>query len=144
ALEQVGGVFSAILRSAACGHLPDGGNDLVEKIAVERDNQDGPLPVVQPIFQPLHRVNIEVVGGLVEHQQVGALQQQASQERAGLLAAGKLEDRPVEFVRLEVEPVEHLLHTRLVDVAAVELKLVLKRAIALQGGLKFSRVGHGG
>ena len=46
-------------------------------------------------LQPLHRLGVEVVGGLVEEQQVGLLQQQLAQRDPAALATGEVVDQDV-------------------------------------------------
>ncbi len=56
---------------------------------------DGALVLGEVLLQPVHRLGVEVVGGLVEQQQVGLLQQQLAQRDAALLTAGEVGDGPV-------------------------------------------------
>ena len=60
--------------------------------------------VVQVALEPLQRGDVEVVGGLVEQQQVGVAGERAGQRGAGQLAAGEASQRPVEVVVVEAEP----------------------------------------
>ena len=143
ALHQIGRVVAAKLGQAAKGQLPDSADHLVEKIAVVRDDEHRAVPSVEPAFQPLHGVDVEVVGGLVEDEQIGAFKQQPAQQRAGLLPARKLGHRPVILVRLEIEAGEHLLDAGFILIAPIQLELMLERAIALEGALEMGRVGHG-
>jgi hypothetical protein len=50
---------------------------------------DGALVVLEVLLQPRDRLRVEVVGGLVEEQQVGGGEQQAAQRHAAPLAAGE-------------------------------------------------------
>ena len=54
------------------------------------DGHDGAGVVAEEPLEPGHRLGVEVVGGLVEQQQVGRAQQQAAQRHAALLAAGEV------------------------------------------------------
>ena len=54
-----------------------------------RDDQHGAPVLAQRVLQPLGRGEIEVVGGLVQQEQVGLGQQDARQAQAGLFAAGE-------------------------------------------------------
>jgi hypothetical protein len=47
------------------------------------------------VFEPVDRFRVEVVGGFVEQQDVGLLDQQAGQRDAALLTARKIVDGPV-------------------------------------------------
>jgi hypothetical protein len=62
----------------------------VEKIAVVRDEHEGKRILQQILLQPVAGFEIEVVGGLVEQQQVGLFEQQLGERDAHLPAAGKL------------------------------------------------------
>ena len=42
----------------------------VEKVPVMRDQQQGSRIGAQPVFQPDHRVQIQVVGGFIQQQQI--------------------------------------------------------------------------
>lgn len=57
------------------------------------DCQDGAGVAGQVRFEPLDALGVEVVGGLVEQQQVGLGQQQLAQRDAAPLAAGEVGDR---------------------------------------------------
>lgn len=49
----------------------------------------------QVLLQPVHRLGVQVVGGLVEQQQVGRLEQQLAERDAAALTTGEAGDRPV-------------------------------------------------
>ena len=66
--------------------------DVVEEVAVVGDDQDGARIIVQMVFQPGHRFGVEMVGRLVEQQQLGLFEQQPAQRDAAALAAGELAD----------------------------------------------------
>ena len=57
----------------------------------------------EAVFQHFERGDVEIVGGLVEQQQVGRLQHQAGDQDARLLAAGEAGDGPVELAGVEEE-----------------------------------------
>ena len=59
-------------------------------------------------FQPVHRFQIQMVGGFVQNQNVRAFQQQAGQAQAGLLAAGKHPGLFLPGICREAHAVEHL------------------------------------
>ena len=56
------------------------------------DRDDGALVLGQVALEPGHRLGVEVVGGLVEQQQVGLAQQQPAERDAAALAAGQRGD----------------------------------------------------
>ena len=75
----------------------------VEKIPVMGDNDNGSAVVGEIVFQPSDTAQIQVVGGLVEHDHIRALQKQACQGDTGLLAAGECRDLLVKLIVLESE-----------------------------------------
>ena len=56
------------------------------------DDQDGARIVAQVPFEPVHQLGVEMVGGLVEKQQVRLIEQELAQRNPAALAAGKLAD----------------------------------------------------
>lgn len=60
-----------------------------------RDGDDGARVLREVLLQPVHRLGVEMVGGLVEEEQVRSLDQQLAERHAALLAAGEVGDRPV-------------------------------------------------
>ena len=57
------------------------------------DDQAGAIPRAQERLQPLQHLEIEVVGRLVEQEQIGIGEQRLGQGDARLLAAAQLVDR---------------------------------------------------
>ena len=69
--------------------LDDAVDGDVEEIAVVRDEDKGVGIAAQILFQPVAGFEIEMVGGLVEQEQIRLLQQQLGERDAHLPAAGK-------------------------------------------------------
>ncbi len=67
------------------------------------DQDQGPLIVGQQLFQEVQRVHVQVVCGLVQHQQVGRLGQGAGQEQAVALPARKAFHRLAQLALVEQE-----------------------------------------
>ena len=67
--------------------LADPLGHVVEEVAVVRDGEHGALVVVKVVLEPQHRLGIEMVGRLIEQQQVGLLEQELAQRDAPALAA---------------------------------------------------------
>ena len=72
--------------------LEDPLRDVVEEVAVVGDGHDGARILREEAFEPLDRLGIEMVGGLVEEQQVGMLQEQPGERDPALLAARERRD----------------------------------------------------
>ena len=73
----------------AAVQLEDPLGDVVEEVAVVRDGDDRARVLLQVPLQPGDRLGVEVVGRLVEQQQVGLLQQHLAQGDAPPFAAGE-------------------------------------------------------
>jgi hypothetical protein len=69
--------------------LQDARHGAVEKSAVVRDDQHAAGVGAEVTFQPLQSGDVQVVGGLVQHQESGVFQQDAGQAQARLLAAAE-------------------------------------------------------
>ena len=63
--------------------------NVVEEVAVVGDDQDGARIFAQMAFQPVHALGVEMVGRLVQQQQIGLVEQQFAQRDAAALAARK-------------------------------------------------------
>src|SRR5437879_13821651 len=66
--------------------------DVVEEIAVVGDDQDRAGILPQVAFQPRYRFGVEMVGRLVQEQQVGLVEQQPAQGDPAGLPAGEVFD----------------------------------------------------
>ena len=69
------------------------GDRLVEQLEVVADDEQGAAVGAQEAEQPVAGVVVEVVGGLVEHEQLAAGEEDAGQLDPAALAAGQHADR---------------------------------------------------
>ena len=101
-----GGVAAGVAVESAVLDDQAGGGHAVEKVAVVRDDQlDGGVAHQLP-FQPQHGVQVEVVGGLVQQQQVAGGHQHAGQIQAHLPAARQFVDGTGELRLAKAQTVE--------------------------------------
>ena len=77
------------------------GADIVEEIAVVSDHEDGHLRVVEKIFEPFYHFEVEVVGWLVEKNQIGLGNEHIGKCKTLLLSTRKLFDWLFEIVDIE-------------------------------------------
>ena len=131
-LLQPAGVVALVRDAAAAIELEDPAGHVVQEVAIVGDRHDGALVVAQVLLEPRHRLGVEVVGRLVEQQQVGLAQQQPAQRDAAALAAGQLGD--VRVGRRAAQRVHRVLE-RGVEVPAVDRVDLLLHAAELVGGL---------
>ena len=86
---QILRVIAVVKMNALVPDLDNLVDGHVEKIAVVRDQHKSVGIVAEIFLQPVAGFEIKMVGGLVQQQQVGLLQQQFDQRDAHLPAAGK-------------------------------------------------------
>ena len=110
--QHVRGVAAVVPADRAVADLPGLLAHLVEEPAVVGDH-DQRLPAGPEVLgQPGDALDVEVVGRLVQHQQVGAGDQGRGQRDPAALAAGQPLDRGVQADPGQPEPAEHLAHRR--------------------------------
>ena len=107
------GRVAAVVGGQAVAELVDARDDGVEEAAVVGDDEDGAVEAVQELLQPGQAGRVEVVGRLVEQQDVGVLEERGRQQAAGLLAAGEPMERAVGGEVVDPQAAAHLLGARL-------------------------------
>src|SRR5262249_26599500 len=78
-LRQPGRVVALPWNAGAAIQLQDPARDVVEEVAVVRDRDDRAGVLLEVALEPRHRFRVEVVGGLVEQQQVGLPQEEPAE-----------------------------------------------------------------
>ena len=86
------------------------------------DGQHRALEPLQIALQPLGGVQVQVVGGLVQQEDVGILQNEPCQVDAGLFPAGQGVKGPGAHIRPDAKAVADFIEPRLGVVAAPQLK----------------------
>ena len=131
---------------AAAVELEDPLRDVVEEVAVVGDRDDGARVLLEEALEPVDRLGVEVVGRLVEEEQVGVLEEQPAERHATLLAAGQGRDvgvvgRAAQGVHRDVDVALEVPGVRGVD-------LVLERGLlgadGLVVGVGVGPLGHDG
>ena len=89
-LLQPGRVVALERQAAAVLQLQNPLGDVVQEVPVVGDDNHRAGILAQRLLQPLDRFGVEMVGRLVQQQQVGLLQQRHAERHAPPLAAGKL------------------------------------------------------
>jgi hypothetical protein len=98
-----GAVVAAVAGELGLVEVQRDARDGVEELAVVADHQQRALVALQPGLEPDQRVEVEVVGRLVEQQQVARAHQRARQLQPHAPAAGEAVDRRVELRRPEAQ-----------------------------------------
>ena len=82
-------------------------HDAVHEFAIVRSHQKGSGKRFEELLEPDDRFEVEMVGGLVHQQDVGAAEQDPRQRNAHFPAAGERADIAIDLVVLKAEAVEH-------------------------------------
>ncbi|KAF1029275.1 MAG: hypothetical protein GAK34_03913 [Delftia tsuruhatensis] len=96
-------VVAAIARDLRVFDVQRGVGDGVQEFAVMADHDQGAGVALEPGFQPDQGVQVQVVGGLVQQQQVGGAHQRARQLQAHAPAAGEAVDGVLQLGDLEAQ-----------------------------------------
>ena len=83
------GIAAHVQLGPAAVQVQGMGGDVVQELAVMRDQQQGARVLEQPLLQPEHRIQVQVVGRLVQQQQVRGHHQRPGQVQAHAPAAGE-------------------------------------------------------
>ena len=86
---QVGGVIARMREAPAIRQLDDPRGDHIQEVAVVRDKDDGAGELAQELLQPENGLGVQMVGGLVQQQQIRLGGQGAAERHAPLFAAGE-------------------------------------------------------
>ena len=81
-------------------------DDVVEEAPVVAHQQQRAAVALQRVLEELERLDVEVVGRLVEHQQVRGLREEPREQQAVALAARQRLDRRLRALRREQEVAE--------------------------------------
>ena len=128
-LLEIAAVVTGVGSHAAVfegGDVVDAG---VHEGAVVADDEDGAVVVRDKAAQPLDAFEVQVVGGLVQKQQVGMAQEELGERDAHLPAAGELGARALKVGDLKAQAGQDFARVALELVAAQVLKAVLDLAV---------------
>ncbi len=130
-LLEPGRVVALERDAAAAVELEDPAGDVVEEVAVVGHGHHGARVLVQVALEPAHRIRVEVVGGLVEQQQVGLGEQQPAQGHATALAPAQVPDGRV--ARRAAQGVHGRVHQRVEVPGVGGVDLLLQRRELVRG-----------
>ncbi len=122
--------------------LEDGGPDRLEEPAIVGDEKDGCVELDERLLEPFQGLDVQVIGGLVEEQHVGARGKGTGERRAGELPAGEGVEASLEIPLGESEPARHRRRPIAPQVAAACLKARLRARIPSERRLIGGAAGH--
>lgn len=135
ALLEVAAVVAGVGGYATvfeCGDVVDAG---VHEGAVVADDEDGAVVVGNKAAQPLDALEVQMVSGFVQKQQVGVTQEELGKCDTHLPAAGELGARALKVGDLKAQAGQDLARVALELVAAQMLKAVLDLAVLVEEGV---------
>ena len=106
------------------------------------DQGDRRVETDEGLLEPLERLDVEVVGRLVQQQQVGPGRERPRQRGARQLAAGEARQAAVEVVVVKAEPAGDLGGAVTPSVAAVVLQVGLGAGVTVKRGGVGRPLGH--
>ena len=112
ALALEGRIVARIALELAVVDMHDDVDHAVEEVAIMRDHHQRAGIALQPVFQPDDCVQVQMVGRLVQQQQVGRAHQRLRQVQAHAPAAGKAGDRLAHLLLAEAQAGQQLLAAR--------------------------------
>ena len=116
--------------------LDDAPGDCIEEAPVMADGNDGAAVAAQVLLEPLRALDVEVIRGLVEEQEVGLSEQERRQRGPALLAAAEGVDRPLELGLSQAQAREHRGRPGLVLIAAALLVFVADALVPAEDGVE--------
>ena len=118
-------------------HMVDHG---IEKVTVVGDQQQGAGIALQPAFQPENGIQIQVVGRLVQQQQVGGAHQRLGQVQAHAPATGKVADPAIHLRTVKTQAGQQLARPGIGAVAVEVVQLIVQTG---DGGAVMGSFGSG-
>ena len=141
-LLHIKAVIAAVKLRLALVDLNAALDHLVQKIAVVADGQHRTLEPEQIVLQPLRGVQVQMVGGLVQQQNVRVLQNQPGQVHPGLFPAGQGVEGLGAHGCGDVQAVCHPVSLRLHLIAAQTAEIIAQAVVLPQQGRGLVRLHH--
>ncbi len=138
------GVVALVGAAAAQLDLQDAGGDAVQEVAVVADDGHGGGCRVDEALQPAQAGQVQVVGGLVQQQEVLALEDGLGQHHAALLAAAEFQDALVHHLGREAQGEEDGFGAAADGESVLALEGLLHLLVPLHDGVQVHPgLGHG-
>ena len=139
-LPLEGRVVAAVGSQRVAVDVDDSRHDGVEKIAVVGDQQQRARIALEPVLEPEHGVEVEVIGRLVEQQQIGARHQRLRQIQPHAPAAGKARHGVVVARGGKAQSRQQRAGARAGTVAACDFETVMQFRQPLAAGVRVGRM----
>ena len=131
-LNHIFRVGAAVVVDTAGGDFDGAGSDIVEESAVVGDENHGAGVGREKVFEPLDRDDVEVVGGLVEEEEVGASEEEFGEFDTHLPPPAELRHGAVEIGAFEAEAEEDFLRLFAAAGGAEEIDMILELGVTVE------------
>src|SRR6185369_12736959 len=111
-LDEIFVVVSAITNQAGLSNFNNAAHELIQEFAIVGNNNDRAGITFEIILEPDQSFEVEVVRGLVEHQKIGLVDEQASEVSAHDPPAAEFARRPIKIRFAKTETGQNLLGFR--------------------------------
>ena len=128
ALLQVCGIVALVQLKTAGINLGDAIDHVVHKGTVVAYHDNRAVVAAQKALKPLHAFKVEVVGGLVEQEQVGFTNKQLGERDAHLPASREIAGTAGHVIFLEAQAEQHAAHLRFKAIPAERLIALARTA----------------
>ena len=140
-------ILHLVVVDAAAGYLDGAGGDIVEEGAVVADQHHGIGPGGKELLQPLDGLDVQVIGRLVQQEDVGLHQQELGQLDTHAPPTGELAGGTVEVGPPEAQALKRALQLALVIVPAHQGEAIILTGKAVYqflvgSGLVVRALGH--
>ena len=140
ALDEKFVEVAAITEKLALADFHDAADEVVEELAIVRDDEDRAGVALQMALEPEQGFEVEMVRRLVEHQQVRLQGEQPGEMRAHHPSAAHLARGPLEIALAKSEAGENLLGLGVETVAAEFVEAVVDVIVNVLGMLRLDRM----
>ena len=131
-LFQIIIVVSNIINQCSHRQIENPGRSFVDEISVMGDVENGSGVMNQRVFQNLLRGDIQMVGRLIEDQEVRLREHQLRQGNTPAFAAAQIADALKDIVAGEEKCRQHISDLRVVHIRVGVLQLVKERLVHVQ------------
>ena len=117
------GVAAGELHELSVFNLDHLGDHFIEKIAVVGDDQHSPAVVGEVCLEPFDTAHVQVVGRLVEKQEIRLGKKQLAKPHAGFLASRECADMPVKIALVKTQTFQDADHVAFIGKTVLQLVL---------------------
>lgn len=136
-------VIAGVIDEAALLDFDDAFDDVIEEVAIVGDEEDRALEIFEEPFEPEAAIDIQVVGGFVQEEDVGLFEEELGEGEAALLPAAEAANGDVELGIGEAEAVKGCIDLVVDGVATGGFHVALDAFLELHELVEFIALSRG-